>query len=225
MQDLTPAIAKPYTIHPLSPTLIPATVQPHSQHILWIGCSDSLVSETDSLDISRDEIFVHRNLGNIISNGDLSSQSAIEWAVELLKVDHIVICGHYGCALTRPEHMDASELHGWHRDVTNLHTATSRSLSHPSSPTLTPIAKEHRLEEVYVLAEVDWLKKQPNVRTAMNERGMKVHALVFDKDQNRCMQLIETEGALNGVNATNGTNESNDTNEMSAVHAANDINS
>jgi carbonic anhydrase len=84
--DLTPTLSTPYTIIPVPSNLIPSSPSPPKQHILWVGCSDSLVSETDSLDVDRQEIFVHRNLGNLLSNADLSSQSSIEWAVELLKV-------------------------------------------------------------------------------------------------------------------------------------------
>lgn len=61
--------------------------QEPKENVLWIGCSDSLVSETDALtNVKRSEIFVHRNLGNRVSVGDTSSGSAIEWAVDVLKV-------------------------------------------------------------------------------------------------------------------------------------------
>jgi carbonic anhydrase len=83
--DFNAAVRKQYNILPVSPSLIESQSSA-KQHILWVGCSDSLVSETDSLDVDREEIFVHRNLGNLLSNGDLSSQSAIAWAVDLLKV-------------------------------------------------------------------------------------------------------------------------------------------
>jgi carbonic anhydrase len=60
---------------------------------------------------------------------------------------------------------------------------------------------EHRLEEVYILAEVDWLKKQPNVKDAIDERGLQIHAFVYDKEENRCLRLVETvEGGVDGRN-------------------------
>ena len=58
------------------------------QQVLWIGCSDSWITETDRLGVSREEIFVHRNLANVVSNGDLSSSSAIEYCVAVLKVSN-----------------------------------------------------------------------------------------------------------------------------------------
>lgn len=70
---------------------IPQNEEPELKpQILWVGCSDSLVIETECLGVRRDEIFVHRDLGNILSNGDLSSRSAVEWAVGLLGVS---FCG------------------------------------------------------------------------------------------------------------------------------------
>lgn len=65
----------------------PTNSQETKENVLWIGCSDSLVSETDALtNVKRSEIFVHRNLGNRVSVGDTSSGSAIEWAIDVLKV-------------------------------------------------------------------------------------------------------------------------------------------
>jgi len=162
-----------------------------------VGCSDSLISETDSLGVDREEIFVHRNLGNLLSNEDLSSQSAIAWGVDLLKVDHVVVCGHYDCALIKAK-ADAGILNGWHKDVTKLHAVNERHLS-LSDEILDERSVDQRLEEVYVLAEVDWLKKQPNVKQAIDERGLQVHAFVYDKEENRCLRLVETvEGGVNG---------------------------
>ncbi len=74
-----------YHTVPVPPEFISSHDPDHTK-VLWIGCSDSLVSETDVLAIPREDIFVHRNLGNVVSNGDLSSGSAIEWALEMLKV-------------------------------------------------------------------------------------------------------------------------------------------
>jgi carbonic anhydrase len=87
---------KPYVAVPVPSNFIPAKNE-DKQQILWIGCSDSLILETECLEGLREEMFVYRNLGGLVVNGDLSTQSAIEWGIELLKVDHVVVCGHYGC--------------------------------------------------------------------------------------------------------------------------------
>jgi carbonic anhydrase len=86
------------------------------------------------------------------------------------------------------------------RDVNKLHTFSDQYLLQ-QNPHIPETTLNHRFEEIYVLAEVDWLKKQENVKKAIEERGLQVHAFVYEKEGNECVRLVESgrETVNNGV--------------------------
>ena len=85
------------TVRESDPAFFERLAKQQSPKYLWIGCSDSRVPATQIVDLPPGEIFVQRNVANVVSHTDLNCLSTIQFAVDVLKVDHIIVVGHYGC--------------------------------------------------------------------------------------------------------------------------------
>ncbi|PLN86854.1 putative carbonate dehydratase [Aspergillus taichungensis] len=166
-----------YSLGPLQSDLIPRLSRTREQ-ILWVGCSDSSCEELAILDVSPGEIFQHRNLGSIIVD-DLSCTTAVGYAVSCLNVEHIVICGHYGCGIVKrapnPGLKDP-----WTRIIDGLRTAHSTSLEG-----LTEELQDRRLVEWNVVEQIRSVGRIPEVVDAIDRRGLKVHGVVYDSASRR----------------------------------------
>ena len=90
---------------------------------LYIGCSDSRVQPEDFMGVSPGEVFVHRNIANLVPNNDFSAMSVVQYAVEHLNVKHIIVCGHYGCGGVRAamDNKDLGALNTWIRNIDDVY--------------------------------------------------------------------------------------------------------
>jgi len=146
---------------------------------LWIGCADSRVPANEIVGLPPGELFVHRNIGNIVHREDQNCLSVLQYAVDVLQISHVIVCGHYGCggiqAAFGPPATDPLE--GWiaHiREIRNSHADELASL--PDD-----IARWQRLCEPNVMAQVRVLRGLPTVVRAW-ERGQKlaIHGWIYD---------------------------------------------
>ncbi len=131
---------------------------------LWIGCSDSRVPANDIVGLLPGEIFVHRNVANIVVHTDLNCLSVMQFAIDLLKVRHVIVCGHYGCSGVRAAMR--GERHGladnWLRHLQDVRTKHD------------PIQSEERLCELNVIEQVANVCQTTIVQDAW-ARGQELH--------------------------------------------------
>ena len=105
------------------PQFFSSLVAQQSPRYLWIGCSDSRVPANEIVGLAPGELFVHRNVANIVVHTDLNCLSVLQYAVDALKVEHVIVCGHYGCGGVRAAYLKSSLglIDNWLRHVRDVH--------------------------------------------------------------------------------------------------------
>ena len=145
---------------------------------LYIGCSDSRVAAETLMGVNPGEVFVHRNIANMVPNTDLNVMSVINYAVVHLKVNHIVVCGHYYCggvkAAMQPS--DLGILNPWLRNIRDVYRLHKHELNTIDDED----ERYKRLIELNVLEQCVNVIKTAVVQKAYKERNIQVHGWVFD---------------------------------------------
>lgn len=145
---------------------------------LWIGCADSRVPANEIVDLLPGELFVHRNVANVVSHTDFNCLSVVQFAVDVLKVDHIMVTGHYGCGGVRAAMEDRRMglIDNWLRHVRDVYREHEEELVEIDDPSV----RADRLCELNVMAQVKNLSQTTIIQDAW-ERGQKVmiHGWVY----------------------------------------------
>lgn len=151
----------------------------HDPEFLYIGCSDSRVATEEMMGVEPGEVFVHRNIGNVVSNSDLNMMGVIDYAVKHLKVKHIVICGHYNCGGVKAsmQAKDMGILNPWLRNIRDVYRIHQDELNEISDEEI----RYQRLVELNVEEQFINIIKTAAVQKSYIRNGYpEVHGWVFD---------------------------------------------
>lgn len=145
---------------------------------LWIGCSDSRVPANEVTSTESGEMFVHRNIANVVVHTDFNLMSVLEYAVNVLQVKHIIVCGHYGCGGVRAAMTNKSYglVDNWLRNIKDVYNKNAEELNAINDED----KRTDRLTELNVIEQVQHLAKTKIVQSAWAEgRQLQIHGWVY----------------------------------------------
>ncbi len=147
--------------------------------VMWIGCSDSRVPANEITNTRPGEVFVHRNIANMVVHTDINMLSVLDYALTVLNVQHVIVCGHYNCgginaALSRTQF---GLIDNWLRNIKDVHRLHKAELDLIKDPEL----KANRLTELNVTEQVYNLSKTSAVQQAWDQdKPLMIHGWVYD---------------------------------------------
>ena len=168
------------SVHAEDPGFFSRLANQQKPQYLWIGCSDSRVPANQITGLAPGEVFVHRNVANVVAETDFNLLAVLQYAVDVLKVRHIIVCGHYGCGGVRAalENFRHGMIDNWLSGIRSLHR-----LHRDEIDALPPEAAVDRLCELNVLAQAAHVARTTILEDAW-ERGQEiaVHSWIYRLD-------------------------------------------
>jgi len=161
------------------PNFFSSLAAQQSPKFLWIGCADSRVPANEIVGLRPGELFVHRNVANVVVHTDLNCLSVIQYAVDVLKVQHIIVCGHYGCGGIRAAHERSSLglIDNWLRHVQDVRDRYDLTMHEGE----TEDARIARLCELNVIEQVRHVCETTIVQDAWRaSQAIAVHGWIYD---------------------------------------------
>jgi len=160
-----------------------------SPEYFWIGCSDSRVPANQITGLAPGEVFVHRNVANVVAETDFNVLAVLQYAVDVLKVKHIIVCGHYGCGGVRAalENFRHGLIDNWLAGIRLVARLNRDELS-----TLEHEAAVDRLCEMNVRAQAKHVARTTIVEDAWERgQGIQIHSWIYRLDSGRINKLAE----------------------------------
>ena len=161
------------------PDFFQALSEQQAPEYLWIGCSDSRVPANNLLGLPPGEVFVHRNIANQVIHTDLNCLSVLQFAVDVLKVKHVIVCGHYGCGGIQAALDDKSHglIDNWLRHIEDVHRFHQKKLDNVSDPK----EKANLLSELNVIEQVANVSNTTILKNAWsNKQDITVHGFIYN---------------------------------------------
>lgn len=165
---------------------------------LWIGCSDSRVPANEITGTDPGEVFVHRNIANMVVHTDLNLLSVLQYAVDVLKVEHIIVCGHYGCggieaAISKK---DFGLINKWLRNIKEVYKMYQKEVDAIENHT----DKVNKLVEFNVIEQCQDLIKTSIIQKAWKSRkGPEIHGWVYGLNNGLVTELVNIEANLDNA--------------------------
>lgn len=144
---------------------------------LWIGCSDSRVPANEVTSTESGEIFVHRNIANLVVHTDVNLMSVLEYALVYLGVSHVIVCGHYGCGGVRAAMSNVmyGQVDNWLRNIKDVYQKNQTELN----AIVDEDKRADRLTELNVIEQVKNLAKSAIVQNEWKKRQVHLHGWVY----------------------------------------------
>jgi len=178
-----------------------------SPQFLWIGCSDSRVPANEITNTQPGDIFVHRNIANMVVHSDMNMLSVLDYAVNILKVKHVIVCGHYGCGGVKAA-MDNQQyglVDNWLRCIKDVYRTHANELDSIKDEE----KRFNRFAELNVIEQVFDLTKTSIIQNAWRERNEpKVHGWIYSLKTGLIKDLgvsFDSSAKLHSIYRINGT--------------------
>jgi carbonic anhydrase len=181
-----------------NPGIFESLANQQNPDYLWIGCSDSRVPANTIIGLQPGEVFVHRNIANLVNHSDLNVLSVLEYAVAVLKVKNIILCGHYGCGGVKAamENQEHGLVDNWLRAIKDTYSAHYQRFQELESET----DKVNLLCELNVMQQVRNISYTPIVQNAwLNGQELAVHGLIYGVENGLLKDLDVTTRSLDQV--------------------------